>query len=352
MHNEDYKYMVWVSCMTYNQSKYITDAMDSFCKQITNFPFICTIIDDASTDDESEIIKQYLHINFDLKDQSISYTEETDDYNLIFARHNTNFNCFFAVILLKENHHGKKSKLPYVEKWTSVSKYRAWCEGDDYWTDPLKLQMQVDFLESHPDYTLIFHDVAQKIESSKELIAWKSIENRDYSAKDIISDWIIPTCSVVHRIDTWKKKPSNKNFKYGDNVIWLTCAMHGKVYGSSKIMGVYRRHADGWTIMHDATNISRKNAVHYRALIDSFKKYQKFKDVIPVIRNIILDLDIGNILYDYKNNHRIDYKYTKDFLVNIWHIKYTKNIYPKILNFAKSLLAQNKIIKIILRNHN
>ncbi len=148
---KEYKWMVRVSCMTYNHAPYITDALNGFCMQETTFPFICTIVDDASTDGEQEVIKQYLQKHFDLEDGSIVRNEETDDYVLTFARHKTNKNCYFAVLYLKYNHYSvKKSKLPYIEKWCDNCKYIACCEGDDYWIDKTKLQKQVELLESHP----------------------------------------------------------------------------------------------------------------------------------------------------------------------------------------------------------
>ncbi len=60
-------FMVNVSCMTYNQAPYITETMNGFCIQQTSFPFVCTIMDDCSTDEEQEVIKLYLKENFDLE---------------------------------------------------------------------------------------------------------------------------------------------------------------------------------------------------------------------------------------------------------------------------------------------
>lgn len=142
--------MVRVECMTYNHAPYIEDAMNGFCMQETDFPFVCVIVDDASTDGEPEVIKQYLKNNFDLQDDQCFREEYTDDYHLIFAQHKTNRNCYFGVLLLKYNHWGKKAKAPYYEKW-SKAKYIALCEGDDYWTHPKKLQMQVNALIEHPE---------------------------------------------------------------------------------------------------------------------------------------------------------------------------------------------------------
>ena len=140
--------------MTYNQASYIEDAMDGFCKQETVFPFVCVIIDDASTDGEQGVIHRYLEDNFDFQ-ASVSYDQETDYGQVAFAPHKTNRNCYFAVILLKENHYQqKKSKYPYFKRWYRT-KYVALCEGDDYWIDPMKLQKQVEFLENHEDYGFV-----------------------------------------------------------------------------------------------------------------------------------------------------------------------------------------------------
>ncbi len=66
---QDNKYLVWVSCMTYNQAQYIEDALTGFAMQQTNFPFVCTIIDDASSDGEQEVISRFINEHFDLEDK-------------------------------------------------------------------------------------------------------------------------------------------------------------------------------------------------------------------------------------------------------------------------------------------
>ena len=104
------KLAVCVRCITFNQSSYIEDALNGFTMQKTNFPYVCTIIDDASTDGEQEVIKKYLQDNFDLEDKSVVRNEDTDDYVLNFAQHKTNRNCYFAVLYLKYNHTPKSYK--------------------------------------------------------------------------------------------------------------------------------------------------------------------------------------------------------------------------------------------------
>ena len=145
-----FKVSVW--CNTYNQAFYIKDTMDGFCMQQTNFPFACHIMDDASTDGEPEVLKQYLNDHFDTE-----WTKETVDYHLTVARHQENKNCYFAVYLLKYNHYSiKKRRLRYYKELADDIDYVALCEGDDYWTDAHKLQKQADALDANPQVTLVY----------------------------------------------------------------------------------------------------------------------------------------------------------------------------------------------------
>lgn len=145
-----FKVSVW--CNTYNQTSYIKDTMDGFCMQQTNFPFVCLIMDDASTDGEPEVLEAYLNDHFDTE-----WTKETDDYHLTVARHQENKNCYFAVYLLKYNHYSiKKRRLKYYREVTDEIDYVALCEGDDYWTDAHKLQKQADALDANPQATLVY----------------------------------------------------------------------------------------------------------------------------------------------------------------------------------------------------
>ena len=147
---EYYKVCVW--CNTYNQASYIKDTMEGFCIQQTQFPFVCLIMDDASTDENPEVIRQYLNDHFD-----IEWTKETDDYHLTLARHKENTNCYFAVYLLKYNHYSiKKKRLKYYQEVATEIDYVAQCEGDDYWTDEHKLQKQADALDANPQATLVY----------------------------------------------------------------------------------------------------------------------------------------------------------------------------------------------------
>ncbi len=239
---QENKWMVYVSCMTFNHAPYIVDALNGFTMQETTFPYVCAVIDDASTDGEQEVIKNYLQEHFDLEDTSIVRNEETDDYVLTFARHKSNKNCYFAVLYLKYNHYSiKKSKIPYIQEWRDNSKYIALCEGDDYWIAPNKLQMQVEFLEGNEDYGLVY-TMAKRKHGDKFLHTF------GYRIKDVESLYIrnvIPTLTTCFRCFLYQNylseiKPYEKGWKMGDYPLWLYIQSKSKIFFFNKITSVYR----------------------------------------------------------------------------------------------------------------
>lgn len=293
-------YMVNVSCMTYNQASYIEDALNGFCMQQTTFPFICAIIDDASTDGEQEVIKSYLSKHFDLEDKSIARNEETDDYILAFARHRNNLNCFFAVLYLKYNHYSiKKTKMPYVSEWQEHCKYIALCEGDDYWTDPNKLQKQVSFLEENVDYTMCFSNAMEHWENrSIEESLFSQIENKDYTYEDLYKEWIVPTASVVYVESVVKKEfyrnlVADKRIYMGDTPLFMTCAKYGKVRGMSDVMTVYRRNAGGLTSNQSYLQKYRLGQ-YYKALYEHFGNELK-QDMINKVVELYIQTFIVSV---------------------------------------------------------
>ena len=143
-------YKVCVRCATFNHAAYITQTMDGFCMQQTDFPFICVITDDASTDGAQQVIRQYLNEQFE------PFAPLSKGQGEVF-RHKTNSNCYFVVYLLEENHYSQgKSPLVYANPWMEQSDYAALCEGDDYWTDVKKLQRQADALDANRHAVMVY----------------------------------------------------------------------------------------------------------------------------------------------------------------------------------------------------
>ena len=269
MQNKEMK--VAIRCMTYNHAPYIEDAMNGFCMQQTTFPFVAVIVDDASTDSEPEVIKAYLNHHFDLQH---ARQWETDDAHFIEARHKENLNYVFAVVLLKYNFwQAKKDKKPLIAEWLDTAKYIACCEGDDYWTSPYKLQKQVDFLESHPDYSMCFHDADIRAEKGRQWYdVFGKLENRDYTGLENMISWSVPTHSIVCRNEVFKTTPSNPKFTMGDNVLILQCSRYGKIRCIAEKMGVYRLTPTSW-IGGQSDKVQRyKYISHYLGLIEEFKE--------------------------------------------------------------------------------
>ena len=247
------EWMVYVECMAYNHALYIKEALNGFCMQQTEFPFICGVIDDASTDGEPEVIQQYLEENFNLNDIEVTRRDETEDYVRVFTQHKTNKNCFFAFIHLKYNHYLiKKTKFPYISEWRKKAKYIAICEGDDYWTSPHKLQRQVDFLESHPNHSLCFH-AHQSLRpdgSVGEHHRYKS-DMDCCKMKDIIlgGGGFMATASMVYVRYLYQDRPDwVKKSPVGDGPLMLVLAERGKVGYINESMSVYRVASSGsWT---------------------------------------------------------------------------------------------------------
>lgn len=121
--------MVSIICNTYNHEKYIRDALESFIFQKTNFEFEVLVHDDASTDNTTNIIREY----------------------------EKRFPNMIKPIYQKQNQYSKGINIGQIYQYPRAKgKYVALCEGDDYWIDPLKLQKQVDYMEAHPECTLCF----------------------------------------------------------------------------------------------------------------------------------------------------------------------------------------------------
>lgn len=149
------EYKVIVTCFTYNHSKYIEDTLNGFALQQTNFPYICFILDDASIDGEQDVIKSWMEKECDMaKAEHIDIPTSV----VIIVPHKTNASCTFAFYLLKQNLYGTgDKKMNHLYPWREKCEYEALCEGDDYWTDSEKLQLQVDFLDKYPKFSFTAH---------------------------------------------------------------------------------------------------------------------------------------------------------------------------------------------------
>lgn len=289
-----FDFPVRIECMTFNQSAYITDTLKGFVIQQTNFPYFALVVDDASTDGEQAVIQSYLDEHFYNSEESCYNEWETEDANWIFAKHKENDNCFFVVVFLKRNLYRDPRKQKLLDEWMAKAKYIAMCEGDDYWTDPLKLQKQVDFLEAHEDYSMCFTNSIAKGKDEKLAInhIWDT-----YTIEDIIQnnalncrkrgDLIVPcahTSTILYRrqdvLPDWISK-----CYIGDEPLFIALGQYGKAKLINEPMTVYRT----------GVGVSSKNFSHKADWISRIEMYKiinaglgfKYRSIIdPIIAQL------------------------------------------------------------------
>ncbi len=273
--------IVTIRCLVYNHEPYIRQCLEGFVMQKTNFTFEAIVHDDASTDGSAAIIKEYAEKYPDI----IKPIYETENQ---YSKHDG------SLRRIMDSH--------------TRGKYIAYCEGDDYWTDPLKLQKQVDFLEGHPEYTMCFHAAILKWEKKEHPDSlFYNVEGREYSGPEIFKRWIVATASVVFKAsvlhsDIYKKVQQDKRFLYGDNPLFLSAAKLGRIYGMKDVMSVYRKHEGGAVFFHNIERELKAN-INDIAVYEVFgKEYRKIAINKICVRNVynylLLDRE-GRACYSY-----------------------------------------------------
>lgn len=211
--------LVSISCITYNHEPYIVQALNGFLMQKTSFPFEVLVHDDASTDRTADIIREY----------------------------EKKFPKLIKPIYQKENQYSK-GFTSVTATWNfprAQGKYMALCEGDDYWIDENKLQMQVDFLEGNPEYGMCYTKTKQFIQKKRKFSrSMFGTDVRDF--EDLLFNGNrVPTLTTVFRKDllnSYLKEiyPQDKGWLMGDYPMWLYFAHESKVKFFDKVTSVYR----------------------------------------------------------------------------------------------------------------
>lgn len=241
--------MVCVQCMTFNHKPFIEETLRGFAMQQTTFPVVTLVTDDASTDGEQELLWMWVADNLDFT-AADAYERNIDYAHLISAPLKSNPLHTVVFMLLKENHYSQgKAKLPYLKEWMDSAKYYAFCEGDDYWTEPLKLQRQVDFMESNPTVSVTCH--RYKV-FDQELDIWET-DGQEKRFKDISDGfrfsagqnqgWLTKTLTMVCRVDALGEY--RKMSRWLDYIIVYYLLKNGDGYVFNACWGVYRKHVGG-----------------------------------------------------------------------------------------------------------
>lgn len=254
MNRENQEIMVSICCITYNQASYVRAALDGFMKQKTDFKYEVLIHDDASTDGTGEMIREYAD-RFPDVIRPIIQTENQYSKGLTNVSGTFNF--------------------PRAR-----GRYIAMCEGDDYWTDENKLQMQVDYMEAHPDCALCFHSA--EVEVLERAITEHAM--RPYRGDQVVSPEEIigkrsgyPTASLMFRTEMVKELPKfYTDAPIADIPLQLLAAARGYGYYIDRPMCVYRLGgAVSWTFMMKQGDYEEKQKRYFSQMEAMYRGYDE-----------------------------------------------------------------------------
>jgi glycosyltransferase involved in cell wall biosynthesis len=266
--------LVSVCVQTFQHAGYIEECLEGILMQQTTFSIEIVLGEDQSTDGTREICMRY--------------AEKYPEKIRLFLHHRENN------IAIGGDPSGRFNFV--YNLYNARGKYIALCEGDDYWTDPLKLQKQVDFLEGNNNYVCCFHPCNLKIES-QPTITKQNIEKikYDYTIENLLTHWNIPTASIVFR------KPKNLQWPAwfvevasGDIALLMLLFDFGKFKLIEQHMSVYRVTGKGVSMSH-----KNYRMIHYRAKLymhlNEYFNFQHEKEIYEALYNLYIRyLNKGN----------------------------------------------------------
>ncbi len=318
---------VSVLCMVYNHEPYLRQCLDGFVMQKTNFEYEVLIHDDASTDNSQEIIREY----------------------------EKKYPDIIKPIYQTENQGSQKISPTQVHLLPRAKgKYIAFCEGDDYWCDENKLQMQFDYMEDHPNASLCANKVRLFDSHTEETLSHiplhrleDSIKMPYYLNQVLVYGSTFHWCSMFFKTQDYKEYAENrpdfsKNLNFGDIPIFLYLLTKGEGHCIDKVMSCYRRNYVGsWTSSH----LGKRTKHHLIALynlytkFDAYTEYRYKKEVSALHKRYAKDL-----YYHLKLYGKTDIELPDDYLK---YVTFTDKV--KLSLHALASRTKRRIKKLLRR---
>lgn len=259
--NTDIK--VSVVCLVYNHEPYLRQCLDGFVSQKTKFRFEVFVHDDASTDGSAKIILEYAE----------------------------KYPSIIKPIIESENQYSKKDgSLGRIIDENIKGKYVAYCEGDDYWTDPMKLQIQYDMMESNPQMTICFHSNNELYPDKRMKVHKPQVVKSLYTLDEAVlgGGSFMATNTMFCRYDLYREEGKPlfwTNCPVGDLPTMLFYASKGEIGYVDKVMSVYRVASEGsWTSRQNSYVIRRRHHQRILKMWDEFDEYTHFEHHKSIVK--------------------------------------------------------------------
>jgi len=259
--------IVSIASLAFNHEDFVRDTLDGFLIQKTTFPVEILIHDDASTDNTASIIREY----------------------------EKKYPDIIKPIYQTENQYSQGNKPGIINRSRARGKYIALCEGDDYWTDPLKLQKQVDFLEENDDFSMVCTNYSV-VDGKKKVIqkvGWDS-RNRDtvITQKIVLEKYTPQLLTVLIRKSSLDKiDPKFYKYRYpnGDVAFFAAVLEFGPCCYIDEITGCYRHAVQGIWAGKDINEQLRMKFITFKNLLAFFSgnrlaKKSIYKRMIKISR--------------------------------------------------------------------
>ncbi len=325
----DSMYKLTLLSLTYNHEKFIEQTLESFLMQKTNFSFKILIADDASTDNTPALLKRFAE-------------KYPDKIELVLRDKNMGPAKNWLDMLMRVN-----------------TEYLIYCDGDDFFTDPDKLQKQVDFLDKHPDFTICFHPVVvvdeenpdrQYMHPTQSFLA----KSPSFTLEELLKHNFIQTNSCVYR---WRFNEDEKvenvyptDMVPGDYFMHLLHAEKGKIGFIGEIMSAYRKHSQSmWHgAEHNADWFIKYGLLHvnfYKAVQGFFSVDQSLniKTMIQKTMFSVVKLQRYDILAKLHNHNK---RLFDDTLMELSQLYANKDKQIQVIHdLEQTIIEQNEVIE-------